>query len=142
MVAFYCYNPSGRKGRGFHAWYDYLSAEHRSEIDVALELIENDKTLEESGCFKELRGRCLGLTEIKIDFPDHQAQRGEAHFRILGYGTPDRFVLLYGFQKRGERDYGHACRSANTRKRSVEKDGRRARECRFSQADYTYRETH
>jgi hypothetical protein len=141
MVAFYCYNPSGLKGRGFHAWYDHVSPEYRSEIDVVLELIERDATLEESGLFKDLRGRCSGLTQIKIDFPDDRARRGETHFRILGYGTPDRFVLLCGFQKHSERDYGHACRSANTRKRSVEKDGRRARRCRFSQPDSTNQKT-
>jgi hypothetical protein len=140
MVAFYCYNPSGRKGRGFHAWYDSVSAEHRAEIDAALELIERDETLAESGRFKDLKGRCLGVTEIKIDFPDDQARRGEVHFRILGYGTADRFVLLCGFQKHGEREYGYACHSANTRKRSVEKDGRRARKCRFLEPDDTYRE--
>ena len=135
MVAFYCYNPSGLKGRGFHAWYDHVSPEYRAEIDVALELVECDGTLEESGLFKDLRGRCLGLTEIKIDFPDDQVPRGEVHFRILGYGTPDRFVLLYGFQKHGEPDYGPACRSARNRKQSVERDDRRARWCRFSRPD-------
>ena len=68
MVAFRCYNPSGGKDRGFHAWCDELSPEFRSAVDVELELAGRDKTLEESGRFKALRGKCLGLTEILIDF--------------------------------------------------------------------------
>jgi hypothetical protein len=39
--------------------------------------------------------------------------------------------LLYGFRKRGERDYGVACHAALNRKRGVERDGRRAQPCRF-----------
>lgn len=67
MVAFRCYNPSGTKDRGFHAWCDELPPEFRSAVDVELELAGRDKTLEESGRFKDLRGKCLGLTEILID---------------------------------------------------------------------------
>jgi hypothetical protein len=39
--------------------------------------------------------------------------------------------LLYGFRKRGEPDYGPACHAARNRKAGVERDGRRARPCRF-----------
>jgi len=134
MVAFRCYSPSGTKKRGFHVWYDGLSPDFRSVVDVELELASRDKTLEESGRFKALRGKCRGLTEILIDFeiePDVGTKREEVHIRILGFGTAEDFVLLFGFRKRGGPDYGPACRSAHNRKRGVKRDGRRARPCRF-----------
>lgn len=135
MVAFRCYNPSGTKDRGFHAWCDELPPEFRSAVDVELELAGRDKTLEESGRFKDLRGKCLGLTEILIDFEidvgDGKENHEEVHIRILGFGAADDFVLLFGFRKRGGPDYGPACHSAHNRKRGVEHDGRRAQPCRF-----------
>ena len=134
MVAFRCYSPSSTSRRGFHVWYDGLSPDFRSAVDVELELAGRDRTLEESGRFKALRRRCRGLIEILIDFetgPDDDGVREEIHIRILGFGTADDFVLLFGFRKRGGPDYGPACRSAHNRKRGVEHDERRARPCRF-----------
>jgi hypothetical protein len=135
MVAFRCYSPSGERRRGFHAWYDALSAEFRAIVDTQLELIGHDDSLEASGQFKALRRRCLGLTEIKIDFleinPD-ETEGDKVHIRILGFGTAADFVLLLGFRKYGDSQYGPACRSALNRKRGVERDGRRrTRPCRF-----------
>lgn len=102
---------------------------------MELELAGRDKTLEESGRFKPLRGKCRGLTEILIDFEidrdDHHASRKQVHIRILGFGTADDFVLLFGFRKRGGSDYGPACRSALNRKRGVKRNGQRARPCHF-----------
>jgi hypothetical protein len=145
MVAFRCYNPSGTARRGFHVWYDGLSPEFRAAVDVELGLAQRDRSLEESGRFKPLRGRCVGLTEILIDFVseiDDDADAGaprqrrrhrpqDLHIRILGYGTAGDFVLLLGFQKHGGSNYGPACRSAHNRKRGVERDGWRAQPCRF-----------
>jgi hypothetical protein len=134
MIAFRCYNPSGKPGRGFHSWYDGLSPEYRSAVDAELQLLQRDKTLEESHRFKALRGKCLGLTEILIDFlidDDDPKKREEVHIRILGVGTAEDFVLLVGFRKRGGSDYGPACNSAHNRKRGVEHDDRRARPCQF-----------
>jgi len=134
MVAFRCYNPSDIERRGFHAWYDGLSPDFRAAVDVELRLAERDRSLEESGRFKSLRGRCRGLTEILVDFVidrDDATRSEEIHLRILGFGTANDFVLLLGFRKRGGSDYGPACRSAHNRKRGVERNGRRARPCRF-----------
>ena len=58
-------------------------------------------------------------------------ERPKINIRILSFGTEVDFVLLYGFRKRGEPDYGPACHAALNRKAGVERDGRRARPCRF-----------
>jgi hypothetical protein len=127
MVAFRCYDPSNARG-GFHEWYDDLSPECRSAVDAILELGARDRTLEQSGLFKALRGKCLGLSEVLVDFA---MNRKTIHIRILGFGRPDDFVLLLGFRKRGGPDYGPACHAAHNRKKGVEHDRRRARPCRF-----------
>lgn len=135
MVSFRRYNPSGSEAEGLDAWRAALPPEFNSAVDVELELIGRDRSLEESGCFKPLRGKCLGLTEILIDFefdPDEDRKKSEkVHIRILGFGSAADFVLLYGFRKRGGSDYGPACHAALNQKRGVERDGRRARPCRF-----------
>jgi hypothetical protein len=135
MVAFRCYNPAGSHDETLDAWRAALPAAFYSAVDVELELISRDQSLTESGRFKELRGRCLGLTEIIIDFeldPDEVRKKPEkVHIRILGFGTADDFVLLYGFQKGGGPHYGPACHAALNRKRGVQRNERRARPCRF-----------
>jgi hypothetical protein len=134
MVAFRCYNPTGATAERC-AWRTPLPPEFDSEVDASLELLGRDTTLEESRQFKDLIGKCRGLTEILIDFeldPDEDRKKPEqVHIRILGFGTADDFVLLYGFRKRGGPDYGPACHSALNRKQGVERDGGRARPCRF-----------
>jgi hypothetical protein len=138
MVAFRCYSPAGEAADHFDAWRAALPPEFNSAVDAELELIGRDRTLEQSGRFKALRGRCRGLTEIMIDFevePDAQRpKRKEIHIRLLGFADVDDFVLLYGFRKRGGPDYGPACHSALNRKHGVERDGRRTRPCRFPSA--------
>lgn len=151
MVAFRCYNGS-RVGRGHaDAWRAAVPSEFNAEVDFTLELLQNHhKTSTDRRYFKELRGKCEGLTEIRIDFelePDdprtpHEAllphaskrrrpKRPKVVIRILGTGTADDFVLLYGFRKHGEPEYGPACHSALNRKAGVARDERRARPCRF-----------
>lgn len=118
-----------------HAWRAALPPEFNAEVDAQLELISRDRSLEESGRFKALRGKCLGLTEIVIDFEidpkERRSKPEQIHIRILGFGTVRDFVLLYGFQKRGGPDYGPACHAALNRKRGVQRNGRRAQPCRF-----------
>jgi hypothetical protein len=130
MVAFRCYNPTGAEDEALNAWRAALPAEFNAAVDAELELITRDQSLMESGRFKELRGKCVGLTEIMIDLmvdPDEIRKKPETvHLRILGFGTVNDFVLLYGFRKRGGPDYGPACHAALNRKRGVERDGRRA----------------
>lgn len=137
MVAFRCYSPSGDAAEHFDAWRAALPPEFNAAVDAELELIGRDRTLEESGRFKELRGRCQSLTEIIIDFEPNtlRRKREEIHIRILGFKDGGEFVLLYGFRKHGGPDYGPACRSALNRKRGVERDGRRTRPCRFPAAN-------
>jgi hypothetical protein len=135
MIAFRCYSRPGSDGEAFDAWRAALPAEFNATVDAELELIARDRSLTESGRLKELRGKCAGLTEIIIDFeldPDQVRKKPETvHLRILGFGTVNDFVLLYGFRKRGGPDYGPACHAALNRKHGVERDGRRARPCRF-----------
>jgi hypothetical protein len=135
MVAFRCYNPTGAAAEARCAWRTPLAPEFDSEVDAQLELLGRDRTLEASRQFKELRGKCTGLTEIIIDLelgPDEQRKKAEkVHIRILGFGTADDFVLLYALRKRGGPDYGPACHAALNRKLGVQRDGWRARPCRF-----------
>jgi hypothetical protein len=126
MVALRCYES---KAAGIHCWLANQPAEYRVEIDAELELVQAAEDLEGLNSAKPLRGKCEGLTEIKIDF---WAGDDEIHIRVLGYQTRSgEFILLWPFRKFGGPDYGPACRSAFTRKRGVERNGRRARPCRF-----------
>lgn len=149
MVAFRCYSGSGSAGRHEDAWRAAIPAEFNGEVDAELELLQRHRTLDDKRYFKELRGRCVGLTEIRIEFelePDDPRSQSESAprrkgrqrpkrpkivIRILGFGTVDRFVLLYGFRKRSEPNYGPACHAALNRKTGVERDGWRARPCTF-----------
>jgi hypothetical protein len=149
VVAFQCYSGSSVGGRHQDAWRAALPPEFNGEVDAELELLQHHRTLEDKRYFKDLRGRCAGLTEIRIGFEleldDPRSQnerrrqtkgrrrpeRPKINIRILGFGTEVDFVLLYGFRKRGEPDYGPACHAARNRKAGVERDGRRARPCRF-----------
>lgn len=143
MVAFRCYS-----GRHDDAWRAPIPSEFNGEVDAELELLQRHRTLEDERYFKPLHGRCAGLTEVRIEFeldPDDPRSRNDGMarrrrgrpkrpkivIRILGFGTADDFVLLYGFRKRGERDYGRACHVALNRRTGVARDGRRARPYRF-----------
>jgi hypothetical protein len=134
-------------GQHDDAWRAALPPEFNGDVDGQLELLQKHKTLEDERYFKVLRGRCDGLTEIRIEFelkPDDPRSRQESIrprkkrptrpkivIRILGFGTDNDFVLLYAFRKRGGPDYGQACHAALNRKTGVDKDGRRARSCDF-----------
>jgi hypothetical protein len=149
MVAFRCYSGSSVRSRHEDAWRAALPPEFNGEVDAELELLQRHRTLEDKRYFKALRARCAGLTEVRIEFelePDdprsqneimqrhkgrRRPKRPKIIIRILGFGTAVDFVLLYGFRKRGEPDYGSACHAALNRKTGVEHDGRRARPCRF-----------
>lgn len=129
MIALRCYDPSGDGKRGIHEWLEGLPPAFAAEVDAALELFSGQGSVATAGQVKQLRGACRGLTEIIIDFDFDNAR---VHIRILG--VPDgqhTFVLLYGFRKVGNADYGAACRSAQNRKDGVGRDGRRARPCLF-----------
>jgi len=149
VVALRCYSGVSFGGRHDDAWRAALPPEFNGEVDAELELLQLHRTLEDKRYFKALHGRCTGLIEVRIQFEleldDPRSQnestrprkgrrrreRPKINIRILGFGTAADFVLLYGFRKRGERDYGSACHAALNRKAGVERDGRRARPCRF-----------
>jgi hypothetical protein len=147
MVDFRCYNPSGGIGQR-EAWRVPIPPEFDADVDVAMRIRERERTLDDERYFKELQGRkpCRGLTEVLIDIilepgdprarnrPKGLAKRQKREkvtIRILGFGSEDDFVLLYGFRKFGGPNYGPACHSALNRKAGVEKDGQRARPCTF-----------
>jgi hypothetical protein len=149
MVAFRCYNRSRVNDGGRDGWRTPLPREFDNEVDAALEVLQFHRSLDDERYFKALRGRCDGLIEVRINFqlePDdprlqselarrrsrqRRPKTPEVHIRILGFGTAEDFILLYGFRKRGERDYGPACRSALNRRQGVMRNGRRAAPCRF-----------
>jgi hypothetical protein len=127
MVAFRCYES---KSHGIHRWLANQLPEIQAEVSGALELLQAEREFSGICSVKPLRGKCKGLTEIKVDFPLGKAA---IHIRILGYEGPrnGEFTLLLLFIKKGGPDYGPACRSAHNRKRGVEKDERRTQPCRF-----------
>jgi hypothetical protein len=148
MVAFRCYSGFSVGGQHEEAWRAALPPEFNAEVDAELELLQYHRTLEDKRHFKALHGRCAGLTEVRIEFelerddPRSQNERTQRRkgrrpkrpkvaIRILGFGTAVDFVLLYGFRKLGGPDYGPACHAALNRKTGVERDGGRARPCRF-----------
>ena len=100
MVAFRCYLSGGigREG-GRDAWRTALPAEFDGDVDGQLELLQRHATLDDGRYFKELRGKCAGLTEIRIEFEleadDVRARhentgprkkRPKIVIRILGFG--------------------------------------------------------
>lgn len=146
MVTFRCYSGSVET-QSQEAWCGALPPEFNGEVDAELHLLRLHRTLDDERFFKPLRGRCAGLTEIRIAIevaPDdariehENPQRGRRRLawfkidiRVLGFGAASDFVLLYAFRKRGGPDYGPACHAALNRKDGVKRDGGRARPCRF-----------
>jgi hypothetical protein len=147
MVAFRCYDPTTDGSGGIHRWYDRdISPEARSAIDGALELMAREAKLDGHPSFKPLRGKCSGLAEIKIDVPSvgdgkqnrakrrkKQKKKPELHIRLLGPNNPPNaeFILLTGFLKKGNTEYGPMGRQAHNRHRGVQRDERRAKDCLF-----------
>jgi hypothetical protein len=149
MVAFRCYSGTSAGERHDDAWRAAIPAEFNGEVDAELELLQQHRTLQDKQYFKPLRRRCAGLIEVRIEFElelddprtQHESmrrrkgrsrpERPKVIIRILGFGSADDFILLYGFRKYGEPDYGPACHSALNRKRGVEHDERRAPPCQF-----------
>jgi hypothetical protein len=106
---------------GFRGWYDSQDAEIQAKIDYTLELLVALPDWSKSPFFADLRGRCVGLGEVKVD-------AGNAHYRLLGFYGPNKreFTLLCGFLKVTNADYGTECPKALKRKEGVLKDGERA----------------
>ena len=145
MVAFRCYGTTRADGAHRDRWRAALPPEFNGNVDAELELRQLDRVLEEP-YFKDLEHRCEGLIEIRKEFwlgpedprlrhertlPNGRLRRLKVVIRVLGFGSATDFVLLWAFRKRGGPDYGPACRSALIRKAGVERDGKRARPCRF-----------
>lgn len=143
MVAFWCYDPSDDGSRGFNAWRARLPLYYRARMDTTLRLLVPNgafaRALADEDTVKPLKGRrCAGLIQIKVDFAVYAPQgellprrkkhkrkkrRPEIHIRILCFRWPGRddVTLLHGFLKKGEPDYGPACRTAFNKMRGVQK---------------------
>jgi hypothetical protein len=122
-----CYDPSG-DGGGIHTWYDPLPGEVRGAIDAVLERLVAEKAqLTDSPIYKELHGHCSGLDEVIVELDDGR------HFRILAFRGPmyREFTRLFGFEKISTQQYGAACNSAKWRKKGVERNAKRAKDCDF-----------
>jgi hypothetical protein len=147
MAAFRCYNPADAGGDAREAWRMPIPSAFDADVDAAMEIREQERTLEDKRYFKSLRGRCEGLTEVLIDITLEsddprrtqkqqkvkikRSPREKVAIRVLGFGSAENFVLLYGFRKYGGPDYGPACHSALNRRLGVDRDDRRARPCSF-----------
>jgi hypothetical protein len=110
----------GRDG-GFRGWYDSQDADLKAKIDYTLELLCALSDWSKSPFYEDLRGKCSGLGEIKVD-------THEAHYRLLGFRGPRKgeFTLLVGFKKETNADYATECPKALRRQEGVLKDGERA----------------
>ena len=129
MIALRCYDPTRHGVGGIHAWLNGHPPDFLAQIHNALELLSIERSVASAPQIKPLRGPCAGLSEIVIEFRQGNAQ---IHIRILG--MPDgqhAFVLLLGFQKFSNADYGAKCPPAQNRKQGVIKDARRAGPCVF-----------
>lgn len=150
MVSFRCYDPSIDGSGGIHRWYyREISPDIRSEVDATIELLSVEAKLDGHPNFKALRGKSgRGLAEIKIDIQIKKGnaqpkqrrrrkrkrrERTQINVRILGPDNPPNksFILLTGFIKLGDSQYGPMCKQAHSRKRGVEKNAAKARSCRF-----------
>ncbi len=123
-----CYDPNNAGG-GVHEWYAGLPRDVQAAIDAALENLLDEEILDDLPQFKALRGVCKGLDEILVNLDSGRK------YRLLCFRGPNRgdLTLLFGFEKSGVGNavYGPHCQSANWRKEGVERDGRRAPQCRF-----------
>jgi hypothetical protein len=137
MVAFRCYDASADGSGGIHLWYHAQIPEVRSAIDGTLENMGRETVLDERPDFKPLRGKCAGLAEIKIELAIKRYKKIEKiHIRLLGPHDPPttEFVLLSGFLKKGDPEYGPMCKQAHNRHRGVQRDARRTKPCLFPAA--------
>jgi hypothetical protein len=147
MVDFRCYDPSADGSGGIHRWYNEVLPELQSAIDSALEVLKREKKLDGNFRFKQLRKKCSGLAEIKVDVPIENVpelaelerkkrkdrRRTKITVRLLGPDEPPntQFLLLLGFIKWGDNQYGPACREAHKRHKGVAKDVTKAKPCDF-----------
>jgi hypothetical protein len=93
VVAFQCYSGSSVGGRHQDAWRAALPPEFNGEVDAELELLQHHRTLEDKRYFKDLRGRCAGLTEIRIGFElelDDPRSQNERRRQRKGRRRPER----------------------------------------------------
>jgi hypothetical protein len=127
-ILFLCYDPSKSQGGGIHSWYDQQDGTVRAAIDATLELLALERNWSDLPHFKELRGACEGLSEIRIvNLEDGRL------IRILGFEGPGKreYTLLFPFEKPGGFDYTPHCHSAHWRKQGVIRDSSRAAPCQF-----------
>ena len=131
MVTFRCYiSSAGDDAIG--TWYEIQSPNVRGAIYAVVEALRArpaDRWRRKP--YAELKRRvCAGLGEIRVEEP-----KG-VHHRILGFfdATRSAFTLLYPFGKNDDPDYIAACPVAQKRKRDVEQDAGRARQCGFPAA--------
>jgi hypothetical protein len=80
-----CYDPSVGGGGGIHGWYNGLSPGFRAQVDAVLELLALEDDLDAVPEVKAMRGACVGLTEIEIDF---YVEQQKVCLRILGFIVP------------------------------------------------------
>jgi hypothetical protein len=80
MVSFRCYN-------GRDSWRAAIPAEFDDEVDTALEVLQQRRSLHDERYFKELRGRCEDLTEVRVDF---ELELDDPRFEKSWVGEADR----------------------------------------------------
>jgi hypothetical protein len=134
MVTFRCYISSTGDDE-IEAWYEQQSPGVRGATYAVLEALRARPAGRwRRKPYAELKSRiCAGLGEIRVEEP-----KG-VHHRILGFfdRTRSAFRLLYPFGKGGDPTYLVACPEAQRRKKDVEEDADRARECDFAAAGRT-----
>lgn len=131
LIRCYCLGQDG----GFRGWYDSQDDEIKAKIEYVLELLAALATLENTPFYEGLRGKCLGVGEIKID-------TSVAFYRLLAYEdevTGDLTILRW-FQKATNADYGSHCPQALKRKEQVSKDASRTEPWPFDEDDSTDKE--
>jgi hypothetical protein len=126
VIRCYCLGQDG----GFRGWYDSQDDEIKARIEYALELLPAVPSLEATPFYGELRGKCEGIGEVKVDI-------GNAHFRLLAYEDKGKheLTILRWFRKVTNADYGSHCPQALKRKEQVLKDASRTEPWPFDEDD-------
>ena len=132
LIRCYCLGQGG----GFRGWHDSQDDETKAKIEFVLELLCALSSWHATPLYEELRGKCAGLGEIKVDL-------ASGHYRLLvcEHGK-HQFTILRWFNKRTNADYAKECPQALERKAQVLKDVRRTEPWPFDEDEAAGEEVH
>lgn len=128
MWTFKCYHDSNGKDV-IDEWYQSQDASVRAEMDAVIEYLLNKPRDEwkrpKFDLLKDNKsGKCKGLSEIRFKVNNIQ-------YRVLGFFGSERlvYVLVDVGKKTDENFYKSACKNGHVKRKEIQENGRRAKEC-------------